>query len=292
VSLRPSPAIADWAGAVSVWTLEDDANVGTEDETTKDSITALCSAFEDFTVKAIPAVIDFQNVTARFDPEMTAANLTAVDIAHARKAENELLSDIFSLCTTVTAAKVLGAARDALATMDKLRGAFMSYHRLDDNTALRMLAPRWVRDMLRADLTRGELSAEALAVADAAIDGWFSRRMITPVWHLDGRASAGSSPTVAAQQYAALVSGNAVPGFPAQLEFALWVEGDFLFLDGGMLDLGVTRDNTSNSTNTYSVFKETFEGVAFRGVEAVRLVLSTEPTGLSAGRIDTSAIAD
>lgn len=39
--------------------------------------------------------------------------------------------------------------------------------------------------------------------------------------------------------------------------------GTFLFLDGGTLELGVVRDSVMNVTDSYQVFAETFEQVAY-----------------------------
>ena len=46
------------------------------------------------------------------------------------------------------------------------------------------------------------------------------------------------------------------------MQWALYIEGTFLHLDAGVLELGVVRDSTLNSTNDYQVFGETFENVA------------------------------
>lgn len=301
VSLRPSPKFADWAGGVGVWDLQDDIDAATAggDDPTKPIIEAACEPFDDFFVEAITARVRFRNVTSRFDPEGTAANVAALDVAHARVAENRLLAQIAAAALPVVAPKVLGAARDILVTVDRAIAYYRSRHRLDDTLPMRLIAPRWARDMLRADITRGELSMEALAAADAEIESWFTRRSVTPTWHLDGRSTAQAAvtgppiiPAIPVQQYVAAVSGTAIPEFPDVVELLLYPEGDFLFLDGGTLDLGTVRDSGLNAVNAYELFKETFEGVAFRGVEALQVVQTTDPTGLSAGRIDTNAVSD
>jgi hypothetical protein len=301
VSLRPGVVFSDWAGAVSDWTLANDIDAATAggEDPTKPIIEALCPGFTSYYVEATVARVRFRNITARFDPEGTAANLKALDVAFARKAENKLLTKMAGLSVTQTESKRLGAARDALVAYDKLLSQLQSFWRFDDSVALATYAPMWFKNMLRADITRGELSMDALAAADETIASWFTKRGVNIRWHLDGRASAQSSgagvPAIAAQQYGALVSGTtAVPGFPAQVEFLIYREGDFLLLDGGELNLGTVRDTTTNAVNAYELFKEEFEGLAFRGTTgtAVQLVASFEPMGGSAGRIDSSGFTD
>ena len=60
-----------------------------------------------------------------------------------------------------------------------------------------------------------------------------------------------------------------------ELEFALFTEGTWLFLDGGTLDLGIVRDSTLNKTNEYCMFVETFESAAFVGLESMWVNMGT-----------------
>jgi hypothetical protein len=156
------------------------------------------------------------------------------------------------------------------------------------------------RDALRADLLLGagmgsgddDIDA-AFALADARINGWFATRNVNVTWHLDGRPAtlaAAGEVGMANQFYAAWADNAAVPDFPAQVEALMWVEGEMVALDGGTLDLGVVRDSTLNQNNRYKQFSETWEGVAHRGVESIRLVQDLQVTGMTAGTADTAAI--
>src|SRR4029077_15082462 len=65
------------------------------------------------------------------------------------------------------------------------------------------------------------------------------------------------------------ISGAALPAFPATVQWALFPEGAWLFLDGGQLDLGIVRDSTLVRTNDYMEFSETFEAAAHIGGESL-----------------------
>jgi hypothetical protein len=297
VQWREHLSFGDLAGAVGFWTLADDeamGDPGQADPAPKPCLEVLCPGQVEAYVEAITLCLLFRNASARFDPEGTAANITAAQIAHARIAENRLLAQLGALSTTVTSGEILGAVRDLLTFLDQLLAQYRSFYRLDDAVALRMVLPQWVRDLMRADLTRGMAGdLEALAVAEAQINGWFQRRGANITWHLDGLpargAAAGVAPAIAAQAYGAFTPGGAVAAFPRQIECLLWVEGDMLHLDGGTLDLGVVRDSTLNQRNEYKTFSESWEGVAHRGVEAIRGVVTTRPLGMVAGTADTAA---
>lgn len=303
VKWREHLSFGDFADAVGFWTMANDeaaadaAGVEPYAGPEKPCAEVLCPDEAEAYVEAITLCLKFRNVSARFDPEGTAANISAAQIAHARIAENRLLSQIGALSTTVTGGEVLGALRDLLTFLDQLIAQYRSFYRLDDSIALRCVLPAWVRNLIRADLTRGMADElEAVAVADARIAAWFQTRGVNATWHLDGLparvAAAGVIPTggIPAQAYGAFTPAGAVAAFPAKIEALLWVEGDMLHLDGGTLDLGVVRDSTLNQRNEYKTFSESWEGVAHRGVEAIRGVVTTRPLGMVAGTRDTAAI--
>jgi hypothetical protein len=58
--------------------------------------------------------------------------------------------------------------------------------------------------------------------------------------------------------------------------FLLSVPGTFVFLDGGVLDLGVVRDQTLVGTNDAVIFSETFENVARRGNDDAAMLIDCE----------------
>lgn len=302
VKWRQHLSFGDFAGATSIWTLDMDeaqGDPGVADPTPKPCLSVECPDDAEAFVEAITLCLRFSNINSRFDPEATAANVQAAQIAHARLAENRLLSQLAALSTSLTSPAVVSAIRDDLLGIDRLVAAIRNFYRLDEDVALRAVRPRWWLDAIRADLLLGTgmgsgNDLEALAVAEATINGWYARRGVNVTWHLDGRpatvAAVGTEVTMADQFYAAFTDNGPVPDFPAQVETLMWVEGTMLHLDGGQMDLGVVRDSTLNQTNEYKQFSETFEGVAHRGVEAFRLVQDLQISGMTAGTADTAAI--
>lgn len=281
VSLRPAQQFQDWNGAVGTWDLATDASPG---EATKTVLEVICANFEDFEVSATTLGLKFHNIAARTDPEGTAANIAASEIAFARVAENDLMLAMIGMCKTLTGGTIKSAARDMLHYVDRITAYYRNRRRLSDAVQLRIWLPRWFKDMVRADLVlSGPGTPTVLAIADTMINDFFAARNISVTWHLDGRITAvtGSSgaPNIAAQSYAAAANNAVIPAFPAQVEAIVAAEGDFLYLDSGELDLGLVRDSTLNSVNEYETFFEEFNGVAFRGAEAIHVVASLATTG-------------
>jgi hypothetical protein len=52
-----------------------------------------------------------------------------------------------------------------------------------------------------------------------------------------------------------------------------------MYLDAGVLELGIVRDSTLNSTNDYQIFGESFENVAFLGIESLKVTTPVCATG-------------
>ena len=68
-------------------------------------------------------------------------------------------------------------------------------------------------------------------------------------------------------------------GWPTMAPALLFHPASSLYLDGGVLNIGVVRDVTLVGNNDFLVFNETMEAVAFRGLESLYLEMSICPDG-------------
>ncbi len=267
--------------AISVWNIaaDEDAVDGTP---TKPCFRVQCIGESEAYLEAIPVCLTIGNLMARAFPELIEANNNLALVTHARFSEQRLLRKIGALSTQVTAARVLGAARDFFNQVDKAAVAYRHRHRLDEKESLRVIVPTWLKNLIRADLVMempGNGDEGNFALADSKINSWFGVRNINVTWHIDGEAG----------QYFAPQSAGGLVDYPSTVIWYMFAEGTFLFLDGGTLDLGLVRDSTLNATNDYKMFVETFEGVAKRGVESLRVRSTLKATGAAAGLVNTSA---
>ena len=72
------------------------------------------------------------------------------------------------------------------------------------------------------------------------------------------------------------------------MQWALFPEGSFLFLDGGVLELGIVRDSVLNAENQFQIFGESFENVAFVGIESLWITTTVCPSGTVAAPKDNT----
>jgi hypothetical protein len=237
-------------------------------------------------IEAITLCLTFNNLTTRTFPELVKRQNELALVAHARVAENALLAQLEAGSTAITAqAQVVGATREILNLLDRAVASYRFKHRMSTSSPLRGVFPSWVRNLLRADLALqmpGD-GMEVFNLADSQIDNWFRSRNVNATWHLDGVGPAAADLDGAG-------SGTAV-GFelPTSIEFGLWAEGTWLFLDGGTLDLGIIRDSSLVATNQYKQFVESFEGVANVGCDSYWVTAAYEPSGQAASLVDTLA---
>lgn len=271
VQLPTSPSLAsiDVAGA--------DAAIGqhtnTEDEAsaTKPIQVIDCADFTTYETYAVTKRLQFGNFGARAFPEQVTAWNDLTMVAHARYAEGLLLDAVKTLSTAVTTAQVFGAARDLAEAV--IRGAvgWRSRHRAPD-ARLRVLMPWWAPLMGGVDLFRGSDDRDVLADAQAVFTALLADAGVNVSFYLD-------TPSTGVSQVFGAQGAGALDAWPATVQWALFDEGHYLFLDGGNLDLGIVRDSTLNETNDFQTFAETFEGVGKHGVQALWVTSTVCPNG-------------
>jgi len=259
--------------------------------TTKPCIEINCGTEMEVLVEAITQCVTISNFRARFNPEILSQALTYVGQAWAVTAEIELLRQMRAFAKHVSGTQLFGYARDSLVTLSLINAYFRDKYRMSQDTMLRVVLKRWVKDAVRADLTKAAFPYEggdgynSLSVPDAAINQWFADRNMVVTWALDS--------DVADQNFTNQAPGTVanpatLVGWPAVTRMLIFPEGTYQFLDGGQLDLGVVRDSTLNAVNKFQIFSESFEGVAPRGFEALDFSAVFRVNGAAAGTVAPS----
>lgn len=270
--VRP-PVLANMGGAVDIFTEAEDAATPV-----KPCLTVTCGTTVEETVSAVTKCLQIGNWNRRFWPEQFARFWALAGIEHAREAETDLWDSMVADSTAVTTGEVLGAARDIIENLIQAAAAYRNRHRMDPDETLRAIGPDWVPALMAADLLRQLPGDNTYAVSLQQITQWLAVHNIAVTWSPDVTGN-----IFGAQNAAALLR------WPDTVDFLLFSEGSFLFLDGGVLDLGLEiRDSTLNAANNVQAFSETFEGVAFVGVESLRIRMNVCPDGSSSAAVDIS----
>jgi len=259
------PKLGAYTSAIALWTAANDADPTSP--ATKPYLQITCASQLTATTNAVTLSLVFGNLMSRAYPELVQRHNQLALVQHARFAEQSLLNQIAASSTVTTTGYVAGTARDVLRAIAQAAAAYRNRNRVPRGVMLRAIMPEWVLDAMREDIA-ASTHFEDLAPTDQAITAWLAVRGINITWHMDESTFATQS------------SSAPLIGFPTTIKWWLFAEGTFLFLDGGILDLGVVRDSALINTNDYRTFVETFEGIAMVGIESLQ-VTTTIGIGLA-----------
>jgi hypothetical protein len=272
--MRP-PALADVDGAVGVWTVADDIDAATDPDVRKPSLRVVFGDEIVVDTQAVTSILTFGNMMARSYPEMVARVTDLAMVAHSRLAEQQVLTQIGALSTSVSGAAGegdnLGATRVLLPLLDRAATGMRNRLRTDPSAPLQLILPHWAAGILRTDLALQEPGDAREGVTDAELVAYLASRNLSPTWALDGETGQSFDPQEPGD----------VNAWPASIVSYLFPVGAFQFLDGGTLDLGLVRDSTLNAANDFQMFTESFEAVLFRGGEALRVSQAVTPNGIA-----------
>lgn len=274
----PAPVITDLATSTRVTTAAEDAAGYTNQDPAgstapKPCLHVTCESEQTCVIEAIHRCLTFGNLGARTYPEQVEAWLKLGLAEFARYAETRLLDAIEAASTELDASQVYGATYSLLEQVSLVTSSFRARHRLSSRANFRALLPFWATEIVKSDIA-AQGPGDGISrynVTDEQVRDWFSARGVNVTFYQDHTTSAGAP-------FGAPTDG-ALWGWPTEVQWFLYPEGAFLYLDGGTLDLGLVRDSTLNSTNDYQIFYEEFNKVCFLGTESYSVTSTVCPDG-------------
>lgn len=273
------PSLASVSGGVAAWTEANDQSPASP--TTKPYVTVDCPTERETKVEAITKRLKFGEFRRRFFPEQIAAWWELLGVQHARYAEGRLIANGpgktvagGGYAKAVTVGEGLGAASDFVRGLKRIRAVLVSSRRIDPNTTLNLAAPWYLPALLAADLAAEGpgtgTTDERFAKAEATIAGWITQNGFRFIPLMDGESG---------QVFSLQGNAAALQGWPSTVVTYVSLPGEWLFTNGGTLDLGLVRDNALVDTNDVMMFAETFEGAHFTGLETWRVTFDLCPSG-------------
>ena len=278
IRFMPAPKLSALAGSTRRTTAAQDAARYTNQSpagTTapKPCLHVTCEAEQTCIIQAVSRCLTFGNMGARTYPEQVEAWLQLGMVEFARYAETELLNAVSAASTALGAGQIYGPTYSLLDQVSLIVTSFRARQRLAASRTLRVLMPFWATEIIRADIA-AQGPGDGLArysISDAQIGDWFAARGANVTFFQDNTTTAGAP-------WTAPVAGG-LQSWPNNLEWFIFPEGSFLYLDGGSLDLGLVRDSTLNSQNDYQIFYEEFFGLCFIGQESYKVTSQVCPNG-------------
>lgn len=235
--------------------------------TTKDCVVVDCPTDTEIRADIIAACLQAGNLASIAFPELIAAWQDLLAIAAARTADSALLDHIEADPQTkvVTANSWYGGWPSVVNAFSALAAGYRSRHRLGAGDPLEALAPAWLADKLVVDAASTQ--TPNLEVARAAVAARIEAATgVRVTWFLDSATGDGMIFGTQGE--------SAVLGFPNPVSIYLYPPGGILFIDQGMLNIGLIRDSALTETNDVRFFSEVFEAAAVIAAEVFKLELT------------------
>ncbi len=281
VQIGVTPKLADYTDAVGVVTAAENAEGGTF--AVKSCMRIECPDFSPVKVDSIYTCYEADNLAAKSYPELMSRIADLVMANQARVADSKLLQTIKEGSTNVTGGgTALGMTFSLFGDIFKLAAGIRSRNRMPAGSLLQALIPEWFLDALQLDGYRA-VNVDGRDTTRAGAEALLRRAGIIPYFYLDG-------PSTGDGQVFGTQSAGAILDFPDHIQYCLYPAGSWLHLDSGELNLGVVRDSTLNATNDFQVFAETWENVAFTGVESQWVTSTFCANGTFAAGVDAHTI--
>jgi hypothetical protein len=280
IRFAPPPYLGQITTGVGTITAAQDAAGGST--ATKTCQTLICPNFTEVDVASIFHCFTGGNLGQRAFPEQAAQFASLILAQHARVAETNLLNGIKSGSTAVTGISnaQLGAVASLLDDILTAAANIRSNNRMPQEARLQVILPAWVADVLVIDLIKSVFNR--FTYNQAGVEQLLQSFNISVAWTLDG-------PTDGNGQVLARQAAGAMNALPTTIEWAIFPAGSWLFVDSGVLELGIVRDSVLNATNSYQVFGESWENVAGVGVESQWVTSTICISGSTAGGVDNHA---
>lgn len=236
-------------------------------------------------------------------PERIAKFTSEALAVHAHKMNAAKIAKMASLSTKITfPGPVAGAetgdpvvdahgpgAFESLLSILELQATNARYAgRLSQSTSLEMVAPYWLRGILRADLSKKAGIDNRYTVSDAQLDAYLKSRGVNPQWVYDWQDAGAADFGTGSDK---LFGGGVLTSWPASVDIILYKAGAFFELSADVITLDGVYDHASLIKNMYtSLFTEEGWQVCKRCGDSYVLTIPLCPNGLS-GALQATACA-
>lgn len=283
-----SPSFADvvLGGALWTWTEAQDiaAVTGTAQSGVKTCGRVPCPGFDEERLHCDGICLTVGNLTEDAYPELIANHTRLVMASHFHKINRARINEVRALSAafTVTNGSVgSGAVAPVLGAMELQAIDYRDRYSMCQDAVLEVIAPRWLRGVLRSDLRkRMGAGTDMLSASDAYLMSLFDAINVRIQWVNDYQVRTAGFPGV---------PGVLPTAWPTTVEFMMYAPGTVVLGQGMRLDLGIIRDSVLNETNDYTAeWMEECWLIFNPGHEVRRLTVNICPDGTT-GAADLTA---
>lgn len=248
-------------------------------ETPKPCANIPCEVFTECRLDAIGLCIRAGILQNRAYPESVARYIRGALTGHAHRYAAVTIARMVAGSTAVTIPGGPGATAAVLGAIELQATDYRYRHRMADNATLEVIAPRWLRGIIRSDLAKRN-GVEMLSVTDAQITGWFADRQVSVQWVYDWQDSLISGvPTDI---------GGVAPAtaWPDEVQVLMYSAGTWVRATSDIITLDAVYSPEDFRVNQYNaLFSEEGLCVMKRCVDSRVITIPVCPTGQTGDQI-------
>lgn len=283
-----SPSFADVTSSTALWTWTETQDIaavtGTAQSGTKTCGRVPCVTFDEERLHCDGVCLTVGNLTEDAYPELISNFTRLLMSAHFHKINRARINELrdMSASFTVTNGDAgSGVVAPVLGSLEMQAIDYRDRYAMCEGALLEVVAPRWLRAMMRSDLRkRMGGGTELLSVTDAYLMSLFDAAGIRIQWVSDYQVRTTGYPGVPT---------TLMTTWPTTVEFLMYAPGTVVLGQGLRLDLGIIRDSILNETNDYTAMWMEECWLMFQpGHEVRRLTVNICPDGTT-GAADLTA---
>ena len=285
----PSNATMPWE-----WTEIDDINA-ISGEPTKSCLRPPCPNFDEQRLVLFGICVLAGNLTDDAFPELIRHFIALTVVAHSRVINRRLIAQMEEASIATTPDPNDSAINSWLGGLDLNATDYREKFGMQPNAVLEVVAPSWVRGVLRSDLAKKN-ALDKFEVADAELSRQLNVRNLRVQWVQDWQTREpangnGDGNGDGAGNTIAPTDGTIPTNWPETARALMFSPGTFGRGNGMTLDLGVVRDSVLNATNDHTAaWSEEATMLARFGNESRVITLSTRATGVSGGQAEDGVL--
>lgn len=248
-------------------------------ETPKPCVEIPCEVFQECRLDVIGLCIRAGILQNRAYPESVARYLRGALTGHAHRYAAVTIARMVAGSTAVTVPGGPGATASVLGAIELQATDYRYKHRMADNATLEVIAPRWLRGVIRSDLAKRN-GVDLLSVSNAQITQYFADRQVSVQWVYDWQDALASGVVTD--------MGGAAPAtaWPDDVQILMYSAGTWVRATSDIITLDAVYDSALFTLNKYNaLFSEEGLCVMKRCVDSRVITIPVCPTGQTGDQI-------
>jgi hypothetical protein len=222
-------------------------------------------------------------------PELIERFLRGTLAGHLHRYNGETIRRIAAGSTLVSLpGDPFTASNDLLASIELQVWDYRYRHRMDDDATLELVAPHWLKGVIRSDISKKNGWDDPFAVTDEMITNWFRSRGVSVQWVYDWQDAYFPGPVQGGPP--GTIGGPTAPTmWPTSVDLLLYAPGTWVRGVADVIDIGTLYDTALLRQNKYNaVFTEQGIAVCQRCWDSRLLRIPICPSGYTGLQMDAT----